>query len=62
MSLLKKWSQELKRIDHPSPNFTDKLIPVEYVVIHYTACSLERTLESCAEAAAQAAAAPPPDQ
>jgi hypothetical protein len=52
----------LKRVDHPSPNFTDKLIPVEYVVIHYTACSLERTLESCAEAAAQAAAAPPPDQ
>jgi N-acetylmuramoyl-L-alanine amidase len=45
MSLLKNWSQELKRVDHPSPNFTDKLIPVEYVVIHYTACSLERTLE-----------------
>jgi N-acetyl-anhydromuramyl-L-alanine amidase AmpD len=45
MSLLKNWSQELKRIDHPSPNFSDKLIPVEYVVIHYTACSLERTLE-----------------
>jgi N-acetyl-anhydromuramyl-L-alanine amidase AmpD len=37
--------QELKRIDHPSPNFSDKVIPVEYVVIHYTACSLERTLE-----------------
>ncbi|MGB9392359.1 MAG: hypothetical protein WCB70_20560, partial [Xanthobacteraceae bacterium] len=45
MSLLENWSQELKRIDHPSPNFSDKLIPVEYVVIHYTACSLERTLE-----------------
>jgi N-acetyl-anhydromuramyl-L-alanine amidase AmpD len=45
MSLLKNWSQELKRIDHPSPNFSDKLIPVEYVVIHYTACSLERTVE-----------------
>jgi N-acetyl-anhydromuramyl-L-alanine amidase AmpD len=45
MSLLKNWSQELERIDYPSPNFSDKLIPVEYIVIHYTACSLERTLE-----------------
>jgi N-acetyl-anhydromuramyl-L-alanine amidase AmpD len=45
MSLLKNRSQVLKRVDHPSPNFSDKLIPVEYVVIHYTACSLERTLE-----------------
>jgi len=42
---LKNWSQELNRIDHPSPNFSDNLIPVEYVVIHYTACSLERTLQ-----------------
>jgi N-acetyl-anhydromuramyl-L-alanine amidase AmpD len=28
-----------------SPNFSDQLIPVEFVVIHYTACSLRRTLE-----------------
>jgi N-acetylmuramoyl-L-alanine amidase len=30
---------------HRSPNFTDLVIPVEFVVLHHTACSLERTLE-----------------
>jgi N-acetylmuramoyl-L-alanine amidase len=30
---------------HRSPNFSDLLIPVEFVVVHYTACTLERTLE-----------------
>lgn len=28
-----------------SPNFDDRVIPVEFVVIHYTACSLERALD-----------------
>jgi N-acetyl-anhydromuramyl-L-alanine amidase AmpD len=31
--------------DKRSPNFTDTVIPVEYVVVHYTATTLERTLE-----------------
>lgn len=30
---------------HRSPNFTDLSIPVEYVVVHYTASDLKRTLE-----------------
>lgn len=30
---------------HASPNFTDLEIPVEYVVLHFTAASLDRTLE-----------------
>jgi N-acetylmuramoyl-L-alanine amidase len=30
---------------HRSPNFSDLVIPVEFVVVHYTACTLERTLE-----------------
>ena len=33
-------------IAHPrSPNFSDTQIPVEFVVLHYTACSLSRTLD-----------------
>jgi N-acetylmuramoyl-L-alanine amidase len=33
-------------IPHPrSPNFSGVEIPVEFVVLHYTACSLARTLE-----------------
>lgn len=28
-----------------SPNFDDRVIPVEFLVIHYTACDLERTLD-----------------
>jgi len=28
-----------------SPNFTGDVIPVEFVVVHYTACSLKETLE-----------------
>lgn len=31
--------------DRQSPNFSPQLIPVEFVVLHYTACSLERTFE-----------------
>jgi N-acetylmuramoyl-L-alanine amidase len=30
---------------HRTPNFTDLEIPVEYLVLHFTAASLERTLE-----------------
>jgi N-acetylmuramoyl-L-alanine amidase len=32
------------RSDIRSPNFSDLVIPVEFVVIHYTAATLERTL------------------
>ena len=35
-----------KLVQHPkSPNLASNQIPVEFVVLHYTACSLERTLE-----------------
>jgi N-acetylmuramoyl-L-alanine amidase len=30
---------------YTSPNFTSLEIPVDFVVLHYTACSLQRTLE-----------------
>ena len=30
---------------YQSPNFDPKPIPVEFIVVHYTACSLETTLE-----------------
>jgi len=30
---------------HRSPNFSDLVIPVEFVVVHYTAATLQRTLE-----------------
>jgi len=30
---------------HRSPNFSDLVIPVEFVVLHYTAANLQRTLE-----------------
>ena len=32
------------RQDIRTPNFDDRVIPLEFIVIHYTACSLERTL------------------
>src|SRR6185295_3422686 len=35
-----------KRIhDHVSPAFADEEIPVEFLVLHYTACTLEDTLK-----------------
>lgn len=39
-----------------SPNFTDADIPVEFVVIHYTACTLERTLEIFMDASTEVSA------
>lgn len=33
------------RNDFRSPNFADDIIPAEFVVIHYTGCSLSKTLE-----------------
>jgi N-acetyl-anhydromuramyl-L-alanine amidase AmpD len=39
-----------------SPNFTDLAISVEYVVVHYTAASLERTLEIFMNPAAEVSA------
>lgn len=30
---------------HGSPNFSDELIPVEFVILHYTAADLTRTLD-----------------
>ena len=29
---------------HRSPNFEEKIIPVEFIVLHYTACNLKRAL------------------
>jgi N-acetyl-anhydromuramyl-L-alanine amidase AmpD len=39
-----------------SPNFTDRVIPVRFVVLHFTATSLERTLEIFADPKAEASA------
>jgi N-acetyl-anhydromuramyl-L-alanine amidase AmpD len=39
-----------------SPNYTDLDIPVEFVVLHFTAASLERTLEIFTDAASEVSA------
>jgi N-acetyl-anhydromuramyl-L-alanine amidase AmpD len=39
---------------HRSPNFSDLVIPVEFVVVHYTACTFERTLEIFMDRGAEA--------
>jgi N-acetylmuramoyl-L-alanine amidase len=40
--------------EYKSPNFTPTVIPVEFVVLHYTACSLERTISLLCDPARQA--------
>jgi N-acetyl-anhydromuramyl-L-alanine amidase AmpD len=32
-------------LEHASPAFSDEVIPVEFLVLHYTACTLEETLK-----------------
>ncbi len=41
---------------HRSPNFTDLTIPVEFVVLHYTAATLERTMEIFMDSAREVSA------
>jgi N-acetylmuramoyl-L-alanine amidase len=42
--------------DIRSPNFSELTIPVEFVVLHYTAASLERTMELFTSAASEVSA------
>ena len=44
------------RKDYRSPNFDDRAIVVEFVVIHYTACTLVKTLEIFTNQARQVSA------
>jgi N-acetylmuramoyl-L-alanine amidase len=39
-----------------SPNFTDLEIPVEFVVLHFTAATLERTLKICTDPGSEVSA------
>lgn len=35
----------LRFVSHPSPNFDAREIPVEFLVLHYTAVDLQGTLD-----------------